>query len=154
MRYAAGTCVAAILAWATPTHAAGPVIELQAEGVQIYTCTEPSAWRLKAPEATLRTPAGAEAGRHFAGPSWQAPDGSIVKGEPLGASPAPQPGAIPWVILRAASHDGAGAFATVAYIARTHTQGGTAPATGCDAQHAGAEARIPYTATYLLFPSP
>jgi hypothetical protein len=139
-----------------PARAAGAAIELQGRGFQIYTCqASPGgfAWHLKAPDAALSDASGAVAGRHFAGPSWQANDGSTVVGEVLAASPSPRAGAIPWLVLRAKSHSGSGVFAPVAYIARTDTQGGAAPVTGCDAAHKDAEIRIAYAATYVLFPS-
>ena len=41
----------------------------------------------------------------------------------------------------------------VAYVVRTRTEGGVAPATGCDASHADAEVRVPYSAVYLFFPA-
>ena len=132
-----------------------PAIVLDAKGVQIYGCAlagETYAWRLTAPEAALTDAAGQPAGRHYAGPSWQALDGSVVVGEPLVASPAPDGGAIPWIVLRARDHTGNGTFAAVAYVIRTATMGGLAPAAGCDAAHAGAESRVDYHATYTFFP--
>jgi len=137
-------------------NAAGATPALQAfgKGVQIYTCTATGndyAWHLKAPEATLSDAHGKVIGKHFAGPSWRANDGSTVVGEPLNASPSPNQGAIPWLVLHAKSHDGSGDMASVAYIVRTQTEGGVAPATGCDAGHANAELRVPYTAVYLFF---
>ncbi len=140
---------------AVPARSAGTVLELRGEGVQVYACQAAPgsfAWQLKAPDASLRDASGAEVGRHFAGPSWRARDGSTVVGELLVSSPAPDAGAIPWLLLRARSHAGQGAFAGIGFIARTHTRGGLAPATGCDRAHLGDEARVPYRATYLLFP--
>jgi hypothetical protein len=135
-------------------HAAGEAIELRGTGTQIYTCeASPGGfrWRLKAPEATLLDDEGAEFGRHFTGPSWQARDGSTVVGEVMVPNPAPRPGAMPWLLLRAKSHSGSGAFASVAHIARIDTKGGLAPADGCDATQAGAERRVPYSAFYVFF---
>jgi hypothetical protein len=132
-------------------------IEIYGEGVQVYSCQmigDDYAWTLKGPDAVLRDGIGRTVGRHFAGPSWEAQDGSIVVGEPLIASPAPQAGAVPWLVLKAKSHAGAGRFANVAYVVRSATQGGAAPATGCDAAHAQKESRQPYSATYTLFPQP
>jgi hypothetical protein len=57
-------------------------------------------------------------------------------------------------VLRIKSQSGAGVFATVRYVTRTNTEGGTMPTTGCDPAHAGAEARVPYTAEYIFFPAP
>lgn len=131
-----------------------PAIQAFAKGVQIYTCTASNgtfAWTLKAPDASLHDAQGKLIGKHFAGPSWQANDGSTVVGEPLNVSPSPSPNAIPWLVLHAKSHSGNGDMAKVAYIVRTQTEGGVAPATGCDAGHASAETRIPYSAVYLFF---
>ena len=142
---------------AGPTHAARDAIELRGIGSQVYTCeASPSGfgWHLKAPEATLLDGAGAEFGRHFAGPTWQARDGSTVVGEVVVSDPAPQPGSIPWLLLRAKSHSGSGAFASVGYIARIRTEGGVAPAAGCDAAHTGAERHVAYSASYVFFSLP
>jgi hypothetical protein len=64
---------------------------------------------------------------------------------------APEPGAIPWLLLAAAEHTGSGVFATVTHIQRLDTVGGAAPSEGCDEAHAGAEVREPYTATYAFY---
>jgi hypothetical protein len=39
----------------------------------------------------------------------------------------------------------------VKFIQRVQTEGGAAPATGCDADHPGATARVPYTAVYHFY---
>ena len=135
--------------------AGGTAIVLLGRGVQIYRCTAAEAgyaWRLTAPEAVLTNADGHRVGHHFAGPSWQAEDGSTVTGEPLAASQAPQAEAIPWLVLRAKTHAGDGLFAGVSYIVRSATVGGTAPAAGCDPAHADAETRVGYSATYTFFP--
>ena len=56
-----------------------------AQGVQIYTCTAPTAttgyaWVFKAPEANLFDERARFAGSHFLGPTWQYKDGSKVTG--------------------------------------------------------------------------
>ena len=142
---------AACLVAGAASTAAVPALELRGTGVQIYLCTASAAgdsWKLKAPEATLQDAAGHLVAHHFAGPSWQALDGSKVVGAVVSASPAPAAGAIPWLIVRAAEATGAGIFAHVAYVLRTNTKGGTAPASACQA---GSETRIPYAATYIFF---
>jgi hypothetical protein len=138
-------------------HADNTAIDLRARGVQIYVCDQTSgtaAWRLKGPEAALFDTAGAAAGRHFAGPSWQATDGSTVVGETLVASRSPNAGSVPWLVLRAKSHAGSGAFTSVEYIVRLETEGGGAPTADCDQAHVGAERRVPYNAVYVLFRAP
>jgi hypothetical protein len=131
------------------------VLRAAARGTQIYTCkakaSDPAAfeWVLKAPDAELFDQTGAKIGRHYGGPTWESADGSRVVGEVLHSSPAQ--GAIPWLLLRAKSNEGAGVLAGVRYIQRVDTQGGLAPSSGCDAAHAGAEARVEYAANYDFY---
>ena len=138
-----------------PAQAASPaVIVLLGTGTQVYACTQGAtgfAWQLKAPDAILTDAAGHRIGHHFAGPSWQAEDGSTVTGEVLVSSGATQAGAIPWLVLKAKTHGGEGLFSAVDYIVRSATVGGAAPAGGCDPAHSGAETRVDYSATYTFF---
>ena len=133
------------------------LFELRANGVQIYTCRakpdDPASfvWTFKAPEADLFDESGQIVGRHFAGPTWQSVDGSAVKGAVLERVAAPRPGAIPWLLLEATGHEGSGVFSSVTYIQRLATVDGVAPTDGCDADHAGAEARQYYEATYAFY---
>ena len=130
------------------------MIETEGKGVQVYTCVPGPGgfgWRPKGPEAVLTNKAGTVVGTHFAGPSWQAKDGSMVTGEVV-SSAVGEAGAIPWLVLRGASHAGRGLFATVTFVVRTRTSGGLAPAEGCDGAHAGQDVRVPYTAAYTFFP--
>jgi hypothetical protein len=135
---------------------AGNVLEfhLDGVGVQIYTCQLSAsgsyAWVFKAPQADLFGPGGRLAGAHYAGPTWEALDGSTVVGSKLAAYTA-DPSAIPWLLLQAASHDGKGLMSKVTYVQRLSTVGGLAPTTGCDADHVGAEADVDYTATYYFY---
>ncbi len=136
--------------------AAEPAIQLLGKGVQIYTCAKTAqsyAWRLKAPDATLFDRSGGVAGHHFAGPTWQAADGSAVVGTVAVGSPSPEAGSVPWLVLSAKSHSGTGRFADVAYVVRSQTEGGAAPTSGCDAAHQGGEVRVNYQATYVFFPA-
>lgn len=128
---------------------------LQAKGVQIYTCSPgqdgaaPS-WTFKAPRADLADAAGAPAGRHSAGPTWEWPSGDLVVGEVLQKAPAAA-GDIPWLLLRVKSSKGTSPWGKVAFIQRLDTAGGVAPAAGCDAAHLGVEAQVAYTAAYALW---
>ncbi len=158
MAYRLGCLTAVMAAFLEPAVAlgAGPggAFELAGQGVQIYGCVAAgggAAWKLKAPEARLLDAGGHVVGRHFAGPSWQAADGSKVVGAPLVASAAPEGDAIPWLVVRATEHEGTGLFSGVTFITRTGTVGGRAPATGCDAGHVGAETRVRYSARYSFF---
>ncbi len=134
------------------------ILEAHATGVQIYEC-KPSKddptkyeWALKAPEADLFDAAGKKIGKHYAGPTWEAEDGSSkVVGEVKGRDPGPDPGAIPWLIMSAKSPSGTGPFAQTATIQRLRTEGGKAPAEGCSQAQAGAETRVAYKAMYLFY---
>jgi Protein of unknown function (DUF3455) len=108
-------------------------------------------WVFKAPEATLTAKSGAPVGKHYAGPTWEAVDGSTVVGEVKARDPGPSAAAIPWLLLAAKSHSGTGIFANARFIQRVATVGGNAPAGGCAESSLKNEARIPYTASYLFY---
>jgi hypothetical protein len=127
-----------------------------ARGVQVYECRLKAdasgyEWVLVAPEADLYDERGRRIGRHYVGPHWEAEDGSRIAGTVKARADAPAAGAIPWLLLQARSEGGAGAFSRVSSVQRIHTVGGVAPTAGCSAARAGASARVPYTADYVLF---
>ena len=85
------------------------MLELDADGVQIYTCEAKGGgfeWSFKAPEANLFDKEGRQVGTHFAGPTWKIDDGSEVVGEVAATADAPDPSAIQWLLLRAKTHQG------------------------------------------------
>jgi Protein of unknown function (DUF3455) len=70
-----------------------------AVGVQIYGCTltaSGAAWTLVAPRADLYGDSGRLVATHFAGPTWEAGDGSRVVGK-REAGVTVDPTAIPWL---------------------------------------------------------
>ena len=99
-----------------------------ADGIQLYAC-----------EATAK------------GPEWvfKAPEAALF--DSAGKADAAEPGAIPWLLLRARSHAGTGALGPIGFIRRVETHGGTAPATGCDAGHLAATVRMRYAARYEFY---
>ena len=124
-----------------------------AVGVQIYGCDATAtgyAWVFRAPEAKLYSHHGKLAGTHYAGPTWQANDGSTVVASKI-ADYGADPSAIPWLLLGAVSHAGQGRMSDVTFIQRLETVGGKAPAAGCDASHVGETTRVDYTATYYFY---
>lgn len=127
--------------------------ELDAIGVQIYQCQATAAgshaWVFQAPEADLLRRKRI-AGHHYAGPTWEATDGSTVVGARL-ASYAADASAIPWLLLQATSNSDKGRMSDVSFIQRLDTVGGLAPAAGCDAEHVGELADVEYTATYRFY---
>jgi uncharacterized protein DUF3455 len=130
------------------------LLEVMADGVQIYTCEAKGSlfqWAFKAPEANLFDKQGRQIGTHFAGPTWKMADGSAVVGEVVAKADAPERDAVQWLLLGAKAHEGQGILAQAAYIRRTDTRGGIAPTTGCDAGHVSEQARMRYAATYQFF---
>jgi hypothetical protein len=130
------------------------LLQVHAKGNQIYTCKADGAefiWVLKAPEAQLTDKSGKPFGKHFAGPSWEANDGSRVTGKGVANAPSPDAASIPWLLVTVASHSGEGVLTRVTSIQRVNTKGGKARASGCDAAHAGQEERAPYSADYIFF---
>jgi hypothetical protein len=151
-------CLATLPALPSPTLAVPEANELafhaDATGVQIYSCaatTAGQAWTFQGPEASLRDPHGRVVIKHFAGPTWQSiSDNSQVVASKVAEFTA-NPKAIPELLLRASSHEGAGMMADVSYIQRLKTSGGLSPNAGCDAAHVGTTARIAYSASYFFY---
>ena len=139
-----------------PAPAQTLALEAHAVGVQIYTCdtakTEGAApaWTLKAPEAILSDANGAKVATHYAGPTWEATDGSKVVGKAK-ASATPSPDAIPWLLLDVKSTSGNGIFSKITAVQRVATEGGKPPQDGCTAASLGREVRVPYQALYRFY---
>ena len=119
-----------------------------AKGVQIYECRD-GKWAFVAPEAELFDRAGKKIGTHYAGPHWEAADGSKVIGAVKQRADAPGAGNIPWLLLGTKSVGNEGSFSKVTSIQRVATNGGAAPAGAC--AQAGERVRVPYSADYYLF---
>ena len=90
-------------------------------GVQIYRWSGTS-WVFVAPDATLFADSCHDrpVGIHYAGPTWEANDGSKVVGARQ-ADCTPFRNAIPWLRLRATLTSGHGEFTRVTYIQRVNT---------------------------------
>jgi hypothetical protein len=126
-----------------------------AKGVQIYECrmgkTGGYEWAFVAPDAELFDTTGKRIGRHYAGPHWEAADGSKVVAKLVERADAPKAGDIPWLLLGAKSVGPEGSFSRVTSIQRVNTTGGMAPKAGCSQANAGTPVRVPYSADYYLF---
>ena len=137
---------------------AGYVVALTAKatGVQIYNSTAEAGaaakWTFEAPLAELK-------GRgvvihHYAGPSWEAVDGSKVSRDmdtPVTTVPAKQATSdIPWLLIKVqAEGDKQGTFSQVVYIQRVNTKGGKAPAQA--PIRMGTNVGVAYRATYYCY---
>ena len=130
-------------------------LEALAAGVQIYECAQKAdstyEWNFKAPEASLVSRSGQSLGKHYAGPTWESPDGSSVVGEVRARDPGPKASAIPWLLLAAKATTGAGTFGATKSIQRVATVGGIVPAEACTGSNLKQVARVPYTATYYFY---
>src|SRR5215208_1541255 len=128
-----------------------------AVGVQIYSCTATDtgfSWSFAGPRADLYDENDRLIATHFAGPTWQAKDGSYVVGS-VEKRATPDATAIPWLRLVAASKavgpDGDRLYGTT-YIQRLATTGGLPPAPEtCNADSAGTTQEISYTADYYFW---
>jgi Protein of unknown function (DUF3455) len=131
--------------------------QLHATGVQIYQCqpakNDPSKfeWSFKQPEAVLVTKLGRNFGNHYAGPTWEAQDGSKVVGDVVARADSTKPGSIPQLLLRAKATSGKGVFTRVEFVQRLNTEGGSAPATACRQDQSGQQLRVSYSADYLFY---
>jgi hypothetical protein len=134
-----------------------PFLAGHAVGVQIYRCPTVAggfAWALVAPRANLYNDHGKLLMTHYAGPTWQAKDGSTVVGSRVSGVTVDAT-AIPWLKLtRASSTSGPDGdrLTQTKFIQRIATTGGLPPASGeCNAVTAGSAREVPYTADYVFW---
>ena len=107
-------------------------------------------WAFVGPVATLADGSGRLVGKYYAGPTWEANDGSKVTGKQVATAPAGA-GNIPLQLVKAEPAMGMGAMQGVAYIQRLNTVGGVAPAEACDASKAGTRKQVGYRADYVFY---
>ncbi|QTN23205.1 DUF3455 domain-containing protein [Rhizobacter sp. AJA081-3] len=109
-------------------------------------------WVFVAPVATLYGADKKMVGKYYAGPTWEAADGSKVTGKQLAVAPA-MAGSIPLQLVKAEPAMGMGAMQGVSYIQRLNTKGGVAPAAACDAATKGKRQQVAYEADYVFYGS-
>ena len=130
------------------------VLDVVGKGVQIYDCKASAAdpdvlvWTFREPAAVLYGHGRRPVGIHFRGPTFESFDGSSVTGTLVASVAAPEPDAIPWLLLRAVPQ-GDGVLAKVDYVQRLETRGGVAPAGPCDPAGDRTVA-VPYRARYVF----
>ena len=136
----------------TPPVGNKPFLVGHGVGVQIYACNG-TTWNFVAPRASLFADNGQLIIDHFAGPSWQAKDGSTVVGTLVNKATVDRT-AIPWLLLSAsvAPDSKPGRLADTTFIQRVNTTGGVAPpASECTASTVGTQVEVPYTADYYFW---
>ncbi|MBS0657149.1 MAG: DUF3455 domain-containing protein [Verrucomicrobia bacterium] len=133
------------------------VVTLTGTGTQTYEAKPKKddatkfEWVLKAPAAELVDAAtGKKFGKHYAGPTFEAADGSKIVGKITNKAPAPNAADLDWVLVETNSTGGPGALAKVVLIRRLNTKGGKAPATA-EASDVGKEKVVPYSTTYECY---
>jgi hypothetical protein len=126
------------------------MLSVHAEGAQVYECKVGAdgkpAWAFREPIATLLVD-GKTVGRHYAGPNWEASDGSAVVGKAVGNAPGATASDIPWLKLEVASSRGNGVLSGVTTVQRINTSGGKLEG-ACD--KAGTFKSAPYSADYVF----
>lgn len=123
-------------------------LEAFASGVQLYECGAGGQWVAKGAQAELLDRDGRKIGTHYAGPTWEANDGSKVVGQVRARETARSAEDIPWLLLTAASAAGYGTLGRTQSIQRMDTAGGMPPAGACSP---GDAARVPYRAIYYFY---
>ena len=126
------------------------VATFHAEGAQVYDCKADAsgklAWQFREPIATLLRD-GWTVGRQYAGPNWEASDGSVVTGKAAANAPGTTPADIPWLKLDVVARRGNGVLSGVTTVQRINTRGGVVSGT-CD--KAGSFSSAPYSADYVF----
>src|SRR5260370_20064466 len=102
-----GVPVAADQTGVAPPEGSALLLEVLADGVQVYTCEAKGnrfGWSFKGPQANLFDKQGRQIGTHFAGPTWKMADGSAIVGEVAAKADAPEKDAIQWLLLPSKAH--------------------------------------------------
>ncbi len=108
------------------TEGATILVQLHAEGAQIYECKSDEGkkltWQFREPIATLFLN-GVTVGRHYAGPTWEVGGGAVV-GKVVGDAPGTGPKDIPWLKLDVSDRRGGGPLKDATTVQRINTAGG------------------------------
>ncbi|MDY7538537.1 DUF3455 domain-containing protein [Undibacterium sp. RTI2.1] len=107
-------------------------------------------WVFAGPTAVLSDQSGKAVGKYYAGPTWEANDGSKVTGKQLAVTPGAA-NAIPLQLVKANPSMGNGAMTDISYIQRLNTMGGIAPSDSCAAANVGAKKLVKYQADYYFY---
>ena len=126
------------------------VATLHAEGAQVYECKADTdgklSWQIREPIATLFLD-GRTIGRHYAGPTWEHTDGSMIVGKVVGIVFGATPNDVPWLRVEVVDRRGNGMLSGVTTVQRINTKGGTAQGP-CD--NTGIYLSVPYSAEYVF----
>ena len=148
-----------------PPDDQGILLKVHAKGVQVYVSKAVPGKEGKDRYEWIPTPRadlfsikdkGKKVGKHYGsgdGPVWEAGDGTKVVGELPPVAAVPKADTIPWLLIRAKSHEGRGLLSHVTFIQRVDTRGGAPPA--LRPTRADLKSPVEYTATYIFYgPAP
>jgi hypothetical protein len=149
-------CAQSAIAAETIEPPVGSTLAFQysARGEQIYQCSVANdvyQWRLTGPRADLFDASAAKVGKHYAGPTWEADDGSLIRGKVMASQKALDGVSVAWLLLSVAAHEGQGRMSDISYVRRIDTKGGAAPQTPCAANQSGQNSSSPYEANYQFY---
>jgi hypothetical protein len=133
------------------------VATFEAKGKQIYKASlkgDQLGWGRSVPKATLYDSKGKKAGTHYAGPTWEAEDGSKLvlddKTKVKGAPSRDPKVDVPLLRLEVKAKGKVGVLNSVGYVLRLNTRGGLPPR-GLTPEDIKSEIEVPYTATYVFY---
>jgi hypothetical protein len=132
-----------------------PVLQLHAEGAQIYECKADKdghlIWQFREPIASLFRD-GKTVGRHYAGPTWEV-DSSMIVGKVVAHTPGSTANDIPWLKLQISDTRGdqSGPLKDVTTVQRINTKGGNLEGVCGKIGDLQAE---PYSADYVFLGKP
>ena len=128
-----------------------PMLTVHAEGAQVYECKADTSgkltWQFREPIAALFVNEKT-VGRHYAGPSWELADGSLVTAKASGRAPGATAKDIPLLKLEVTSQRGTGQLTGASTIQRINTRGGSADGS---CEQTGSFLSVPYSADYIFF---
>jgi hypothetical protein len=133
-----------------------PAFMLTGNGAYVYQCkptlANPDAytWSFLVPDATLYDGSNPVA-RHASVDIYEANNDASSLTAVVRSAAAAGAGNLPWAAFNARGLNEKGLFAGVTGFQRVNTKGGGPPSAGCDASHAGDEARQTYTADYYFY---
>lgn len=136
---------------AISAHGEDLITILHAQGAQIHECKPDAAgkltWQFREPVASLFAD-GLTVGRHYAGPSWELNDGSLITGKAVARAPGATANDIPLLKLEATVQRAMGRLMRTTSIQRLNTKGGVLEG-ACS--EAGAMTSAPYAADYAFY---
>jgi len=157
---------------AVPSDAGPLFLHAAASGTQNYTCVAVMddggadggeagttyVWTFVGPEADLKDCNAQKIGSHFASdagptrPEWMELGGDYVIGKKhSGFVPDGGSGSIPWLLIDTVSTGGTGPLTKTQNVQRLNTDGGVAPASGCDSNNVNMTQKVPYVADYYFY---